>query len=232
MPSFRHPQLTHPAAEVLAEAEVTPPAADPLPTLSEPSALPPVLDSSTEPLVEVGHDRIAIVDCYALAGWEHAHGGAWLRASATDRLTRAAASLPERWGLCVFDAWRPLALQAELYEAVYADASFPPGYVSYPDPDPQAPPPHLTGGTVDCSLTLDGVPLALGTGFDDFTPRAHSSALEHEHCVERDLRRLLFWTMHRVGFVMLSCEWWHFEYGTRRWAAITENRPLYGPTHP
>ncbi len=31
------------------------------------------------------------------------------------------------------------------------------------------------------------------------------------------------------GFVVFDGEWWHFEHGTRRWAAITGHPPRYGP---
>ena len=50
--------------------------------------------------------------------------------------------------------------------------------------------------------------------------------------VLRELRRLLYRTMHDAGFVVLHCEWWHFEFGTRRWAAIRSERPRYGPAVP
>ena len=43
---------------------------------------------------------------------------------------------------------------------------------------------------------------------------------------------LLYQSMRSAGFVVLHCEWWHFEFGTRRWAAITGNQPRYGPAHP
>ena len=43
--------------------------------------------------------------------------GSRSRAEAMDRLGHAANALPSRLGLAVFDAWRPLALQAELYDA-------------------------------------------------------------------------------------------------------------------
>ncbi len=101
-----------------------------------------------------------------------------------------------------------------------------------PDPDPRRPPPHLTGATVDLTLSFAGTPLALGTGFDDFTARAHADALEDEPGVERDLRRLLLHAMHAAGFVVLDCEWWHFEHGTRYWAAITGHEPVHGPASP
>ena len=108
------------------------------------------------------------------------------------RLGAVADVLPDRWGLAIFDAWRPLELQAELYHAAYDHPGLPPGFVSEPDPDPSTPPPHLTGGTVDLTLTLDGVALAPGAGFDDFSDRARADALESSPGVNRELRRFLY----------------------------------------
>lgn len=231
MPRFDEPMLTTPATVVCAEAGVRPPEQPPLPELVEPAVLPDGPPGSDDVLVEIDHPRIQLLHNYRRAGWRHAHDGAWLRRETADRLGRAADSLPERWGLCVFDAWRPLPLQAELFDAAYADPQLPPGFVSVPDPNPASPPPHLTGGTVDLSLTLDGTALGLGAGFDDFTERARADALESEPGVDRTLRRWLYWTMRDAGFVVLHCEWWHFEYGTRRWAAITGSPPRFGPAH-
>jgi zinc D-Ala-D-Ala dipeptidase len=201
----------------------------PLPDLVEPKDKPRVVSPSPEPLVPVEHRRIRVLGNYWHAGWEHAVPGAWLRIGAMDRLTAVADSLPSRFGLAVFDAWRPLALQAVLYEAAYGDPGLPPGFVSYPDTDVATPPPHLTGGTVDLSLTFDGTPLALGTGFDDFTDAARSDSWESTPGPDRELRRMLYWRMRDADFVLLDCEWWHFEFGTRRWAAIRGTQPIYGP---
>jgi D-alanyl-D-alanine dipeptidase len=203
----------------------------PLPVLVDPPP-PPVLDPAAEPLVALAHRRIRVLSNYWHAGWESALPTTWLRAEAADRLGHVADRLPARLGLAVFDAWRPLALQAELYHAAYDEPGLPDGYVAFPNPDPTAPPPHVTGGTVDLTLTLDGVPLALGTGFDDFTALATTDALEATPGVARELRRLLYRAMGGGGFVVLHCEWWHFEFGTRRWAAINGIAPRYGPTEP
>jgi D-alanyl-D-alanine dipeptidase len=82
---------------------------------------------------------------------------------------------------------------------------------------------------VDLTLTIDGIPLALGTPYDDFTPAARADALEDAPSVERELRRMLFWAMRLKGFVVLADEWWHFERGTRYWAALQHQQPRYGP---
>jgi D-alanyl-D-alanine dipeptidase len=203
-----------------------------LPTLTEPDALPPVerpAAGDDELLVPVEDRRIRVLAPYWHEGWESAVPGAWLRAEAARRLSVAADALPDGFGLAVFDAWRPLALQAELYDAVYADDRVPPGFVSEPEPDPRFPPPHLTGGTVDLTLTWRSVPLSLGTAFDDFTDDARTDRFEASPGPVRDLRRLLVHTMAGAGFVVLDLEWWHFEFGTPRWAALRGVEPRYGP---
>lgn len=228
---FLLPCFTEHAESVVHRCGYSVPDCLPLPGLDDPE-YPEVTQPSDDPLVPLHHRRIRVLSNYWHAGWDHACPDTWLRAEALDRLSFVAASLPERLGLAVFDAWRPLALQAELFEAAYHEPGLPPGYVAEPVADPRTPPPHLTGGTVDLTLTLDGTPLALGTGFDDFTDRAAARSLESNPGASRELRRLLYRHMRSGGFVVLHCEWWHFEYGTRRWAAITGNAPRFGPAIP
>ncbi len=94
--------------------------------------------------------------------------------------------------------------------------------------------PHTTQPTtaVLSALGIDGIPLELGTDFDDFSDLAWTNACEVTATPDRELRRLLFWTMHDAGFVVLHCEWWHFEFGTRRWAAITSQPARYSRADP
>ncbi len=201
----------------------------PLPEMHDPDPKPLVVSPRSEALVRVEHRRIRVLANYWHAGWEHALSGAWLRESAMERLAAVAGSLPPRFGLAVFDAWRSLELQTELYEAAYSDPGLGSGFLAPPDADPAVPPPHLTGGTVDVTLTFDGTPLALGTAFDDSTEAARIDSFEQTPGPDRDLRRMLFWRMCEAEFVVFDGEWWHFEYGTRRWAAIRGCDPIYGP---
>lgn len=244
---------TRDGAGVVHAAGLSVPPADPLPHLVEFDDFPRVGRPSDDPLIQLEHPRIALIERYRQAGWEHAIEGIWLRRPVAERLGLVADRLPERWGLCVFDGWRPNELQQELYDAAYADPLLPPGYLAPPSDDPQAPPPHLSGGSVDVSLTLDGIPLGLGTRFDDFTELARTDALEvpasgalevaasgttvdlamsETDETNRNLRRWLYWSMRAAGFVVFAGEWWHFEYGTRRWAAITGHEPFYGAARP
>lgn len=70
---------------------------------------------------------------------------------------------------------------------------------------------HNTGSAVDLTLVRadGGRPLAMGTGYDDLSPRAHT-----RNATGRALRNrlLLAGAMQRFGFVPYWREWWHFEH--------------------
>ena len=202
----------------------------PIGPLREPEDMPPapLVTDTDEPLVRPEHRGIRLLAPYFHEGWRHARPDTWIRAGVAERLGTVADALPHGFGLAIFDAWRPLALQAELFDAAYGDDRLPPGFIADPDPDPTTPPAHLTGGAVDLTLTWHSAPLALGTAFDDFTARAAADALEPQAGRSRELRRLLVAAMRSEGFIVLDIEWWHFEWGTRRWAALRGERCRYG----
>jgi D-alanyl-D-alanine dipeptidase len=118
-----------------------------------------------------------------------------------------------------------------LHDRVYQDTSLAPGFVAYPDPDPRRCPPHASGGTVDLTLTWKGHALSLGTRFDAFVPQAAADALEPDgQDPARQLRRLLAAAMSGAEFVQHPQEWWHWEFGTRYWAAVTGQAVMFGRT--
>jgi D-alanyl-D-alanine dipeptidase len=184
--------------------------------------------ASMDPLVPPVHRSIQLLQAYWHAGWTNAVPITALRCSARDRLFTVAEGLPDGFGLAIFDAWRPLELQAEIFDVVNEDDKLPPGYFAHPRTDPFDPPPHSTGGSVDLTLSYEGAALMLGSAFDEFTPRSHLHAYEECPGIIRSLRRMLFWRMRDQGFVGIRTEWWHFEFGTVRWAARTGEEPIFG----
>lgn len=226
-PRLGEPTYTVPVGDVFADGDSGLGGGGALPNLLdlEPAA---AIDPSDEALIRVEHERIRVLSNYWHAGWGAAIPSTWLRRSTFERLVGVAESLSPRWGIAVFDAWRPIELQRELFDA----AREYPGLMAQPSADPSTPPPHLTGGAVDITLTFDGAPLALGSGFDDITDRAHTAYFEGLPGLDRDLRRALFHSMTAHDFVVYDLEWWHFEYGTRRWAAVHGTTPFFGPASP
>jgi D-alanyl-D-alanine dipeptidase len=53
--------------------------------------------------------------------------------------------------------------------------------------------------------------LRMGTGFDDFTPRAYAFATKRVSKAARANRALLRRGMSRGGITVYSGEWWHFD---------------------
>lgn len=192
---------------------------------------------------------IRVFPAYARLGVPDAVSECFLREGVYRRLLAVARSLPQGLTLLVLDGWRPWRVQQYLFEKLsdtIRDAS--PGideqallertreFVSLPSRSPDAPSPHLTGGAVDVTLCdEDGLPLDMGTLFDEAVPASHAAALETREAAKRqtqprDNRRLLYHAMQAQGFTNLPSEWWHFDYGDQLWAHYHGHaQALYGP---
>jgi zinc D-Ala-D-Ala dipeptidase len=228
--------LLSPASVV--PARHLPPDAPPLPTFAPGSAIydfPSLAQPlpNAEPLVDLSQSNLVLLHSYSRAGWSRSVGRQFLRMGMEQRLVRAQHALPTGFGFAIFDAWRPLDLQRELFDAAQESADLiNENGVAAPSSDPTTPPPHLTGGAVDLTLTWRGTPLALGTQFDDFSDVARTDAFEDRPGRVQSLRRLMFWTLSAHGMVVLAEEWWHYEYGTRLWSTVTGCPTAYAATHP
>ena len=105
-------------------------------------------------------------------------------------------------GLRVLDAFRPLDAQWAFWRALPD-----PRYVADPGSDAAM---HPRGAAVDVTLERDGVGLAMGTGFDEMSPRSATGALD----LPREAlchRALLLGIMAGAGWAGIESEWWHFE---------------------
>lgn len=185
---------------------------------------------------------------YPVMGMHHAEQRCFVRKEVYEMLLSAAGKLPAGYRLKIYDAWRPFALQQELY-TVYSDLivkKFGLGgcseeekktiiekFVSKPDEDRDIPPVHTTGGAVDLTIIgKDGNELAMGTDFDAFTEKTYTSFFEKEedtaeNITIRNNRRLLYHVMTEAGFTNLPSEWWHYDYGDRFWAFYHQEPAIY-----
>ena len=105
--------------------------------------------------------------------------------------------------LKVFDGYRPLSVQ-RIFWRILPD----PDYVA----DPSKGSRHNCGYAVDLTLTdLQGNEVAMPSGYDDFSERAHRDylALPAEAIGHREI---LEQVMVRHGFIPFPTEWWHFDY--------------------
>jgi D-alanyl-D-alanine dipeptidase len=113
-------------------------------------------------------------------------------------------------GLKVWDAYRPLRVQQEMWNAIRD-----PRYVSDPAVNAGR---HTRGTAVDVTLVDQrGQPLPMPTDFDDFSEAAHQEAVGIEPERAENARRLRK-AMATRGFDAFASEWWHFDW--RNWRDI------------
>jgi D-alanyl-D-alanine dipeptidase len=183
----------------------------------------------------------ALPECYAREG-------------VLERLLHASSLLPSHLRLVVLDGWRSTQVQSFLFtECTNAFSTMHPDepeeeisrkaqqYVAKPMTDITMPAPHSTGGAIDITIAdKAGKKLFFGAPFD--FPNEISSTDYFEKKLEQNEkltakeeealynRRLLYFVMTQAGFVNFHCEWWHYEYGTQRWALDTRaDHAIYAP---
>jgi zinc D-Ala-D-Ala dipeptidase len=153
---------------------------------------------------------------------------AYLHSDAAAALARAvtlAAGLGLR--LRLYDAFRPTEAQWALWNF-------------RPDPtfvaDPRRGSPHSRGVAVDVTLetpnqdggAVGGVPLTMGTLFDDFTERSYHGALDIPAEAQRN-RLLLLGLMSAAGWDFYSKEWWHYQlFDARRYPLYSDSALAQG----
>lgn len=124
--------------------------------------------------------------------------------SMADGLKTAADILRADGDVLVFwDCYRPHAVQVQMYEVVSE-----PGWVAKPGPYARS---HEAALSVDVTLAHDGAFVDMGTGFDEFTPRANAYATDGVSPAAQANRTRLREAMAAGGFTVYKGEWWHFD---------------------
>lgn len=124
--------------------------------------------------------------------------------SVAPRLAVAADALRSGGEALVFwDCYRPHDVQVRMYEAVSE-----PGWVARPGPYARS---HEAGLSVDVALARDGALVDMGSGFDEFDPRANAYASDGVSAPAQANRARLREAMAIGGLTVYEGEWWHFD---------------------
>jgi D-alanyl-D-alanine dipeptidase len=119
-------------------------------------------------------------------------------------LATAAAVLREQGFTLVFwDCYRPHEVQVRMFETVPD-----PAWVARPGPSARS---HESGRSVDVTLAAGGRRVDMGTGFDDFSPRALAYATDGVTAAQQANRARLRTAMAEGGLTVYAGEWWHFD---------------------
>lgn len=199
------------------------------------------------PLVKINPETGIIIDMmYPKLGFKNSINDCLVRKEVLDKLIEAKSKLPNGYTFKIWDAYRPLSLQNELY-LFYKDKIIKEfnlenlskeeqddvikNYVSLPNNDIELPPLHSTGGSIDLTIfdLNNNKDLDLGVKFDEFTNLTNSDSFEEDGMDEviRDNRRLLYTVMTSVGFTNLPSEIWHYDYGNRAWGFYKNEPAIY-----
>jgi D-alanyl-D-alanine dipeptidase len=192
-----------------------------------------------DPMVDLRTvDDLLLDDRAADAGGAYA----WLRQGLVDRLLFAQRLLPFGLRLLVVEGYRPPETQESIFVGYrdelrglhpeWSDERLHVETCKFVSPVEVAP--HSTGGALDLTVcTADGAELDMGTVLDA-TPEASGNACFtsalHIPTSARWNRRTMADALGRAGLVNYPTEWWHWSYGDRYWAVVT-NAPStrYGP---
>ncbi len=131
---------------------------------------------------------------------------ALLHKEPAEALVRVARSLrPQNLFLKIWDGYRPMSVQQEMWDAVQDER-----YISNPAVNKGR---HTRGTAVDLTLVdTKGKELEMPTAFDAFIPEAAADATTGLSQKAIDNRTLLQKAMLAHGFILLPSEWWHFDY--------------------
>jgi D-alanyl-D-alanine dipeptidase len=142
---------------------------------------------------------------------------AYLRPEALEMLQQASQLLQKDHPdlrLLIYDAARPRRIQQVLWDESGIPESERNQYVANPKQGSI----HNYGCAVDLTLVyINGEQLDMGTGYDNFTPVAHTDQeqllVEQHKLTQKQVanRRILRTVMSKAGFLPLSSEWWHFD---------------------
>jgi D-alanyl-D-alanine dipeptidase len=172
-----------------------------------------------------------------------------MRKSVYEKLCAAEKLLPVGMHFCLYEGWRSLKLQEELFDAMYEN-----NQRSYPEmtanelywettklispvklPDgTQNIPPHSTGGAIDVYLIDDEAQLLdMGLPLDKWSQDTGARLSQTDSLYiskeAKKNREIMSKALLEVGFINYPYEYWHWSYGDKYWAYhVNAPHALYG----
>lgn len=167
---------------------------------------------------------------------------AYVRRSVAERLLQAQSTLPDGLRLLLAECFRPYE-QQELYftrrtqRLMDADPTLGLDAARLKASEFVSPPeiaPHVSGAAVDLTLAdAQGDALDMGTAIDarpEDCDRACYFGARNITAEATANRAILAEALTGAGFVNYPTEWWHWSYGDRYWALMTQQpHALFGP---
>lgn len=180
--------------------------------------------------------KIVISPQYYINGIIGAENDCKIREGLVDKIISIANKLPEGYKLLIWDAYRTIKTQQELFNKYYEIfkidrklegeelINYTKKFVSLPSADKNRPSPHNTGAAIDLTICDENnKSINLGTYFDDFRKEAYTRFYEEklekeEHLtkLEEEIllnRRILCNLFTEEGFVNYPYEIWHKSLG-------------------
>jgi D-alanyl-D-alanine dipeptidase len=158
----------------------------------------------------------------------------WLRRGAHERLVYAQNKLPGGFHFLVKETFRSISLQTTYFNRGLLAAR-----KRYPDASEleiiavtskfTAPPQvagHPTGGAIDLTLAnADGQELDMGCLYDENETMSEGRCFSDAQDISEQAKRhrtMMFDALLGAGFVNYPYEWWHWSYGDKYWALVTD----------
>ena len=216
-----------------------------IPDIKEPATFTKIQPTDSPFVHLVDGEDFDVKMQYPLLKLNNAVTECYVRKEVAERLKLAQSLLPDGIKLRIWDAWRPFALQEELYQKYSNDIiekfdlknkskefrdKIIAEYISYPQKDENFPAVHTSGGAVDVTLTdKDGNELDMGTAFDAFCEQTATNYYEKsgKDTAVRNNRRILYNCMTAAGFTNLPSEWWHYDFGDKFWGYYKNTPAIY-----
>lgn len=191
----------------------------------------PIIDAGEEFITVPHHPKIVLLSGNLVQKYPIG------RRRLIEKLVEVADSLPDGLQLGILEIYRPASIQQQKRMKKYHKLKN-----NYPEKTDEeiwkivdtfiARPggPHQTGGAIDLTLVWaqTGKPFDMGVPYA--TPGTASYTNSNLVSWEAQVHRYLLWAhMTAVGFRNYHAEWWHYEYGTQRWAKHLKIDNAYYP---